>query len=89
MKIEKNAFVCQNCGFQLAKWQGQCPNCGQWNTLVETIISQGKGKKNSSLSKIKPISLVEVESLRFSRLTTGLTEFGRVLGGGIVPGSVV
>lgn len=92
----KTAFFCQNCGYESVKWIGQCPSCGQWNTFVEEIIqketrSNGdswKGYKNEN-RKNKTISLGEITSSAEKRLVTEDTELNRVLGGGIIPGSIV
>jgi DNA repair protein RadA/Sms len=86
-------YVCQNCGAEFSKWQGKCGQCGQWNRLVETIVSN-KSKSSSSLKVhpgevIKPLKLSEVKSRSFTRINTGILELDRVLGGGIVPGSIV
>jgi len=87
-----SVYVCQNCGFEAPKWQGQCPSCGTWNSLIETAVSPQISKSKFQTSKLnasKPLKLSEVESLQFSRGATGISELDRVLGGGIVPGSVV
>ena len=89
-----SVYVCQSCGFESPKWQGRCPSCGEWNSLVETAVSTRKsplrrGFAGQAKSLSKPLRLNEVESLKFSRVTTGISELDRVLGGGIVPGSVV
>lgn len=89
-----SVFVCQNCGYQSPKWQGQCPSCQNWNSLVETAVSTQISTRRlaGQISKTnfsKPLKLSEVESLQFAREKTGISELDRVLGGGIVPGSVV
>jgi DNA repair protein RadA/Sms len=92
----KSVFVCQNCGAQYSKWQGQCTQCGQWNTLVEEMQQQGtrSGRPASakSFSEAKVVRWSEIETRGkkpIERFGTGSDEFDRVLGGGIVPGSVV
>src|SRR4051812_11657739 len=91
----KTAFFCQNCGYESVKWLGQCPSCNQWNTFVEEIIQKEPAKnndwKNYSEDKRtgKTISLSEVKSSEEKRLITPDKELNRVLGGGIVPGSIV
>jgi len=85
-------FICEKCGAEFPKWQGQCGQCGEWNSLVETVVSQTRSKINDIRSKIdaiKPLKLSEIKSRTFSRVKTGIGELDRVLGGGIVPGSVV
>ncbi len=87
-------FFCQNCGSQFAKWQGQCTACKEWNTIVEEVIQKAdkkdwKTQSTSSLKRIsKPLKIVEIDSSKESRLNTFDDEFNRVLGGGIVPGSL-
>ncbi|NVJ87173.1 MAG: DNA repair protein RadA [Algoriphagus sp.] len=92
----KTAFFCQNCGAQSPKWQGKCPACGQWNTYVEEVIQKeesGKGNWKPSGSGTKksnsPKKITEVKYEEQPRWVTGDSELDRVLGGGIVPGSLV
>ncbi len=88
-------YVCQNCGGQSRKWQGQCPDCEEWNTLVEERFRPaaqpgGSGRALfSGVRESKPISFSEIESQDDARTTSGIEEFDRVLGGGIVAGSLV
>jgi DNA repair protein RadA/Sms len=89
----KTAFVCQQCGGSSPKWAGQCPTCGAWNTLVETAAAPRTAARQPSaaramagLTAVLPIG--EVESAESARLTTGIGEVDRVLGGGFVPGSI-
>ncbi len=87
-----SVFVCQNCGYETPKWAGQCPSCHNWNSFVETAIKSQKVKGKSQKlrnTEVDILRLDQVESLRFSRIITGINELDRVLGGGIVPGSVV
>lgn len=87
-------FVCQQCGFEIAKWMGRCPDCGEWNSLVETVIPIARTATASRVAatgaggRILPIPLPEVEAVGHHRLSTGSAELDRVLGGGIVPGSL-
>ena len=91
------AFVCSTCGTDSAKWHGRCPGCGEWNTMVEERIAPsapgprgGSGSGGSRTVKpLKPVRLADVEAPAVKRLATGIGEFDRVLGGGIVPGSLV
>ncbi len=85
----KTVFVCQNCGYTVPKWQGQCPDCGEWNTFAESAEVRDK-KKRTVLSNVhsEPISLPQIRADEFTRLRVPIEEFNRVLGGGIVPGSV-
>ncbi|MBM2821018.1 MAG: radA [Candidatus Berkelbacteria bacterium] len=82
-------FVCSNCGEEYLKWQGKCDNCGQWNTLKEFKIQKSKFKIRDSGNLTEPIELSKVTIKNHQRISTKIGEFDRVLGGGIVPGSVV
>ncbi len=87
----KSVYVCQNCGADSAKWMGKCNSCGQWNTYVEQRVQQGP-VRSSTLEKgviSVPKNLDEVQSDQVSRIDLKNGEFNRVLGGGIVPGSVI
>lgn len=86
-------YVCQQCGVSQSKWAGQCPSCKAWNTLVEEV-RETRNKKQETRKSIHRSSVVRIGELgqkktQGERLTTGMHEFDRVLGGGIVPGSVV
>lgn len=91
----KSAFFCQSCGYESAKWLGKCPACGSWNTFVEELVhkeepEKGDWKTASGKSKVaKPKKVVEIEYNELSRLDSQDGELNRVLGGGIVPGSLV
>jgi DNA repair protein RadA/Sms len=94
MAKTKKAFFCQNCGAQYAKWMGQCTSCNEWNTLVEEILvkedKKSWDKENSSASRVaKPLTISEIEIENEIRINTNDAELNRVLGGGIVPGSVI
>lgn len=95
MSKVKTAFFCQNCGYESVKWIGQCPSCGQWNTFVEELI-QKETKNNNGWKEYqedkrtnKTVQLSEVRSSEERRLITTDAELNRVLGGGIVRGSIV
>ncbi|NLJ81227.1 MAG: DNA repair protein RadA [Firmicutes bacterium] len=79
-------FVCQSCGAESPRWMGKCPNCGEWNTLVEE--SRGTSKKGSRnwVQKSNPLPMSEIEDSAQARFSSGLKELDRVLGGGLVPG---
>lgn len=86
----KTKFVCQNCGYSSAKWMGKCPECGTWDSMDEETVSTSKNKSFLPIEeKIKPKTLDKVAVVNVNRLATGIREFDRVLGGGIVPGSLV
>ncbi len=89
MAKQKTIYNCQNCGFQSPKWMGRCPDCQQWNTLVEELpIAQSKHSHNLA-EPGKPLKLSEVTSREEDRISCGLTELDRTLGGGVVPGSLI
>src|SRR4051812_17610431 len=86
--------VCSACGHQEARWHGQCPGCGEWNTLVEeapraSAPRGGGGRRASAGAVARPQRLRDVDTPEIPRLQTGIREFDRVLGGGLVPGSLV
>ncbi len=93
MPKTKTAFFCQNCGAQHPKWVGQCPSCKQWNTLVEEIIQKEekkswKARTSANTRSNTPLRIVDISSQKERRLDTQDEEFNRVLGGGLVPGSL-
>jgi DNA repair protein RadA/Sms len=87
----KTVFSCQNCGFQSPKWLGKCPDCNSWNSFAEEDFSSSdnKAKERVSLYTDGPVLLKDVQIKEENRLKTHIKELDRVLGGGIVPGSVV
>jgi len=96
MSKVKKAFFCQSCGYESVKWLGQCPSCNQWNTFVEELLQKETGKNNgwqhyneTTERSNKTIQLNEIKSSEEKRLMTADEELNRVLGGGIVPGSIV
>jgi DNA repair protein RadA/Sms len=94
MAKKKTAFFCQSCGTQSPKWQGKCPSCGEWNTFVEEVLiaektEDWKDKEAIKSSRSKPIIIDDIEVQNEQRARTGDTELDRVLGGGIVRGSLV
>ena len=91
MAKEKKIFYCQNCGARHSQWLGQCPVCKQWNTIVEQKVTGGPRSVAAvkSVGKIEAIRLDEIQTGKQYRIATGNTEFDRVLGGGLVPGSVI
>ena len=89
-KVKKSVFFCQNCGHEESKWLGQCPVCRQWNTFVEEKVAPspaGSQTKRRQEAEAVPLSSVRTDS--DERTQTGIGELDRVLGGGIVPGSLV
>jgi DNA repair protein RadA/Sms len=93
-KDPQSIFVCQNCGRQSRKWVGQCPDCSEWNTYVEerfrpTAVATTAGGLSSRFRETAPVAFGEIESQDEARTASGIEEFDRVLGGGIVAGSLV
>ena len=90
-KKKKTAYVCQNCGYDTFKWMGKCPGCGEWNSLVEEIVTppteERRGVGTLQSEPPQPIGSIAVEDL--PRFSTGSGELDRVLGGGVIPGSMV
>ncbi len=85
-KKTANRYSCQQCGYQSLKWLGRCPDCGSWESLVEEVAASRTASPGGSL---KAIPLVDAPDGEDERIATGMGEFDRVLGGGIVPGSVI
>ena len=91
-KAPKTIFTCQSCGYQSPKWMGKCPDCDQWDTLVEELRPVNPFRKTRTVSTaatVEPVPIDAVEYETDARLATGIAEFDRVLGGGLVPGSLV
>lgn len=89
-KKERVHFVCQSCGFESPRWLGRCTECGEWNSMIEQkVIKSKKAPQSHSRQSIAPSPLDKVDFSQHSRITTGSSELNRVLGGGLVPGSVV
>jgi len=95
MAKTKTVYFCQSCGYESAKWLGKCPSCNSWNTFAEEVVAKAESSKNEwrtsdSKSKIiSPKTLNEIESAKEVRFPTPDLELNRVLGGGIVPGSLI
>src|SRR6186713_3003930 len=90
MAKPKTVYSCTECGGQAPKWQGQCPHCGAWNTLVESVAAPAPTRFQSVVgtrSTVRPLASIVAHDR--PRVATGLDEFDRVLGGGLVPGGVV
>ena len=92
-KGKSSIFFCQNCGFETAKWMGQCPGCKEWNTFVEEVVDKKSINMSSGIKKAleeaKPVPLSQITSAQEERMSTSIKELDRVLGGGIVKGSLV
>ena len=92
MKKPETIFACQNCGHQSRKWLGKCPECGEWNSLVEErerTSKKGITRSGFKLRDVTAIAYSEIESQDETRISSGVNEFDRVLGGGLVPGTLV
>jgi len=89
MSRAKVVYVCQSCGHQSPKWMGKCPQCGKWETFVEEVISSTPSAPVAAGHGLSPQPLTEIEWGREQRILTGIGEFDRVLGGGIMPASIV
>ncbi|MCF6331783.1 MAG: DNA repair protein RadA [Draconibacterium sp.] len=91
MAQTKSIFICQNCGTQSPKWLGKCTACGEWNTFVEEVVNkkQSKSKLAIQISGNQALTLENIKAVKNNRFSVGINEFNRVLGGGIVPGSLI
>ncbi len=93
LKNKKTVYFCQECGYESSKWMGQCPGCKAWNSFVEEVVSSKKGAASSgsraSEKRPEPVILKDINLSEDERQTTSIGELDRVLGGGIVPGSLV
>ena len=94
MAKPRSTYACQECGHEALTWSGRCAGCGEWNTLVERVAEatapqRGGGGGRARAKAPRPTPLREVELPRTERLCTGIGELDRVLGGGLVPGSLV
>src|SRR3990167_4218644 len=88
MSKKSSLFACQQCGYQTPKWLGKCPECQQWNTLVEERIERDNNQAASFYTlNSKPLPLTQIEMDSNSRIITGIHELDRLLGGGLVTGS--
>ena len=90
----KTKFVCQNCDYSSPRYLGRCPNCGEWNTMVEEVITPAAAKPQSTRTTVtgehsKPQLMNDIKHTTEMRVKTQMNELNRVLGGGIVPGSLI
>lgn len=88
-KAKKTTFFCQNCGYETGKWLGQCPACKEWNTFVEEKITVTKASDGRTFRELEVVPLSQVKSEEEERIRIKIEELDRVLGGGIVPGSLI
>lgn len=91
MAKTKTIYTCQGCGMQSPKWMGRCSSCGEWNSFVEEVVDRNPsaGKLAIQISGNQPLTLDNIEMVKNMRISVGINEFNRVLGGGIVPGSLI
>lgn len=89
MSKTKIKYICSNCGYESLRWLGKCPECESWNSFTEEIVETSPRKANISKSKFSYSKIVDIIAKEEDRFKTGITEFDRVLGGGIMPGSVI
>ena len=89
MSKSQAVYVCQNCGAKSAKWFGRCQQCNEWNALVEERVSPPRTERRPTLEQNEPVVVTQIEPPTESRIATGIEEFDRILGGGIVAGSAV
>jgi hypothetical protein len=81
----KTVFLCQSCGYKSPRWVGKCPDCGTWNSMVEERVAKHRATRSSQ--KVSAVPLKDVDVTDEDRITSGIKEFDRVVGGGIVKGS--
>lgn len=89
MSKSKTKYICQECGFESLKWMGRCPGCSSWNSMVEELLQPGSKIQGIPGQITQPQSLSDIQPVETVRLDLGLSELNRVLGGGLVPGSIV
>ncbi len=82
-------FICSDCGYESLKWLGRCPGCGKWNSLTEESLSSRQSPNAKGRTTTIPIALTEISQVEMHRYCSGIGEFDRILGGGMVPGSIV
>ena len=87
----KTTFCCQSCGYQAPRWSGRCPDCNEWNSMKEEVIRKVANDRPSGvgINTQTPTLIGEINGTEEMRLPTGIRELDRVLGGGVVPGSVI
>ena len=93
MPKTRTHFVCQQCGHEAIRWLGRCPDCGSWNSLTEEVVvdapARGNGTARAAATSRRAVPITRVTLDDHQRVPSGIGEFDRVLGGGIVPGSVI
>lgn len=89
MKKTKTKYICSNCGYESLRWIGKCPECDSWNSFTEEIIEENKRAPKTYKGKIQIQKIQDISAKETDRIITGIAEFDRVLGGGLMPGSVI
>ncbi len=89
MAKNNSRFICGECGYESLKWVGRCPGCGKWNSLTEETLSARQSPRAKDRATASPTALTEISQVQMHRFRSGIGEFDRVLGGGMVPGSIV
>ena len=90
MAKTRTIFICQECGHQVSKWLGKCPECNSWNSFSEERqLKPSSSKSRNNVESSAPLTITEVQPIQENRLMTGIAEFDRVLGGGMVKGSLI
>ncbi|PIW70710.1 MAG: DNA repair protein RadA, partial [Ignavibacteriales bacterium CG12_big_fil_rev_8_21_14_0_65_30_8] len=89
MKKTKTKYICSNCGYETPKWLGKCPECESWESFTEEIIEENKRSPKPFKGKINVQKINDIAANETDRITSGIVEFDRVLGGGLMPGSIV
>lgn len=89
MSKQKSRFVCQKCGFVSAKWLGQCPECASWNAFEEEVVVSPQKQRGVLSSQVQPMPLASIDEMEATRLSTAFPEVDRVLGGGLMPSSLI
>jgi DNA repair protein RadA/Sms len=89
MSKTKVKYICSNCGYESLRWLGKCPECDSWNSFTEEIVETSKRKISTAKTKVTVANINEITAAEDDRIKTGITEFDRVLGGGLMPGSVI
>ncbi|MCJ7821844.1 MAG: DNA repair protein RadA, partial [Armatimonadetes bacterium] len=86
MRKQKTKYICDRCGTESPQWHGRCQSCGEWNTLVEFRVPEGPARAVRRAPAAAPVTAAEIDLATQARLSSGLDELDRVLGGGLVPG---
>ena len=89
MSKQRSIFVCQHCGYEATGWLGKCPSCNEWNTFVEEVVNSRGYEKSNKRHDVKPVNITDIETEEEERYSCQMNELDRVLGGGLVKGSLI